>query len=125
MNFEYASRVQEEEGFLKPYLLMMNEMLGEKGIKLVNSKWKKAVKILQFIGATKQEGQFKKFTLVDCILTPNILASSLEELEVLTEINSEVIRQMLPFYGPHKFMKHVKDHFWISESTKKYYYSLS
>jgi hypothetical protein len=47
---------------------------------LPHSKWKKVIKILQFIGISKQEGTFKKLSLTDCCLTPNLLSSSLDEL---------------------------------------------
>jgi len=31
---------------------------------------------------------------------------------------------MLPYYGGFKFVKTLKDHFWISESKRRYYISL-
>jgi hypothetical protein len=57
------------------------------GIILPQSKWKKMIKIVQFIGLTKHQGTFKKLTLADCCYSAYALARNLNELEAIERLN--------------------------------------
>lgn len=73
------------------------------------------LRILKFVAINKNEGVYKKMSLGDFIISPELLASSTEELRIITEILKKCLLIFIPYYGLQKFEKSIKNHFWFSE----------
>ena len=83
-----------------------------------HSRWKKLVNVLAFIGLTKSENAFKRISLPDCLFAPYCLGRNPHELIAVENCNRQAIRELIPYYGPQKWIKQLTTHFWIEQSQK-------
>ena len=81
-------------------------------------------KVLHLIGVTRVEGAFKCLSPADCILAPECLGRTPEELEALSKANQFVLLELVPLYGIERWLKQVNLHFWLTPSMRTYYLSL-
>ena len=98
-NLAHSLGDKEDEIFFKPYLAMLKEKAHSRSVVLPHSRWKKMNKVLHLIGVTRSEGVFKCLSPADCLLTPECLGRTPQELEALAKVNEETLLELIPMYG--------------------------
>lgn len=101
---------------MKPFLDLLQYKLDKVNIKIAQSKWKKMLRILKFIGVNKNEGTYKRLMLGDFVLCSELLSSSVQQLFAIKEVLFSALKMFVPYYGLHKFEKSIKNHFWFSKT---------
>ena len=120
-NFEIVMQQTEEEGFMKPFIVLLDSTLKQEALEVAQSRWKKMLRVLRFVGVNKHEGIFKRLSLSDFVLAPELLAASYSEHGLITNSVRRAMRLFVPYFGVVKFERSIQNHFFVSPEQKAYY----